>query len=91
MRSLSSNKEVANQFIITTDEGEYFQSYDSVIAFKPSGYRGQKIPVYLIHLDETYWDYSTTTGKYRNAFLGETIEETREKIKSGEYVLTNLN
>ena len=44
-----------------------------------------------ITLDEYYWDYSTTTGKYRNQFLNEGIAETRKKIKAGTYVLTNLN
>jgi|TARA_R100000479_G_scaffold54981_1_gene26072 hypothetical protein len=44
-----------------------------------------------VFLDKNYWDYSTTTGKYRNAFLGENIAETRKKIKSGEYILVDLN
>ena len=78
-----SNANIANQFRITTTEGVYFQSYQSVIAFKP--YQGK------IQLDKSKWDYSTTTGKYRNQFLGENIKETRAKIKSGEYLLTNLN
>ena len=30
-------------------------------------------------------------GKYRNQFLNEGIVDTRKKIKSGIYVLTNLN
>lgn len=62
--------------------GYAFQSYQSIIAFM---YRGQ------VYLDVNKWDYSTTTGKYRNKFLGETKRETETKIKSGEYVLTNLN
>ena len=41
--------------------------------------------------DENYWDYSSTTGRYRNKFLGETKKETQAKIDSGEYILTNLN
>ena len=45
----------------------------------------------IITLDETYWDYSKTTGKYRNQFLGETKAETEKKIKSGEYQLVDLN
>jgi len=77
---------VPNQFVIKTDEGVYFQSYESVIVFKPT--EGMD---YRIRLDETYWDYSKTTGKYRNLFLGETKSETEKKIKSGEYILTNLN
>jgi len=42
-------------------------------------------------LDEKYWDYSKTTGKYRNQFLGENKKETEKKIASGEYILTDLN
>ena len=82
MISPNGNK-VANQFVIVTEEGTYFQSYSSVIAFKDN--EGQ------IFLDRNKWDYSTTTGKYRNIFLNETIKDTKKKIKSGEYILTDLN
>ena len=88
MQSIRGLKAVPNQFVITTEDGKYFQSYDSVIALIPAN------PLYLnkkIVLDERYWDYSTTTGKYRNEFLGETKAETQAKINSGEYVLANLN
>ena len=34
MTSNAGNK-IANQFVIWTDEGKYFQSYNSVIAFIP--------------------------------------------------------
>lgn len=44
-----------------------------------------------ISLDEKYWNYSKTTGVYRNIFLGETKKETENKIKSGEYKIINLN
>jgi len=60
MTSNAGNK-VPNQFIITTPEGRYFQSYQSIIAFKP--YNGK------IQLDSYAWDYSNTTGKYRRSFL----------------------
>lgn len=75
---------VKNQFNILDDEGNrYFQSYGSIIAkILPSGH---------VELDSQYWDYSTTTGKYRNAFLGESKADTARKIASGEYVLTDLN
>jgi hypothetical protein len=84
---------VPNQFIIKTDEGQYFQSHDSIIAFIPVGVflESQAIGDNKIQLDETYWDYSKTTGKYRNKFLNEGIAETRKKIKSGQYELINLN
>lgn len=86
VQNLESNKgnTTANQFEIIAPEGRYFQSYRSIIAFIPNN-RGK------IQLDETYWDYSKTTGKYRNIFLGEDKKETERKIKSGEYELANLN
>ena len=84
-----NNGPVKNQFLITTDEGVYFQSYDSIIAFMPFGHRYN--PEKKIKLDKTYWDYSVTTGKYRNIFLEENKKETERKIKSGEYELVDLN
>jgi hypothetical protein len=75
---------VPNQFIIMDDSGnEYFQSYDSMIAVKRLN--GDVV------LDVTCWDYSTTTGKYRNQFLGEKKAETIKKINSGIYKLEGLN
>ena len=86
VRNMISNagNSVPNQFIITTPEGRYFQSYYSTIAFKPFG--DDKI-----ELDKDTWDYSNTTSKYRRMFLNEGIDETRAKIKSKEYKLTTLN
>lgn len=82
MTSSKGNK-VPNQFIIIDkNKGVYFQSYNSIIAKKKAG---------RVYLDKRYWDYSVTTGKYRNQFLGETRKETEAKIKSGEYILTDLN
>ena len=78
-----TGKPVANQFIVQTDKGLYFQSYNSVIAFKPLSGKTQ--------LDRNKWDYSVTTGKYRNEFLREGKKETEAKIKSGEYELVDLN
>ena len=83
MKSSRSGRAVANQFKIYTDEGVYFQSYGTLIAFKP--YAGEKTV-----LNEQYWDYSRTTGKYRNEFLRETIQETRKKIETGEYILQKM-
>ena len=81
----SSGNKIANQFVIWTDEGKYFQSYNSVIAFIPFDKNEKTI------LDEYYWDYSKTTGKYRNDFLNEYKADTEKSIKSGEYLLSNLN
>lgn len=80
----SKGNKVVNQFIIDDDNYRYFQSYNSTIV---------KIDKWAdrIYLDEVYWNYSRTTSKYRNIFLGETTEETKKKIASGEYLLVNLN
>ena len=83
MTSPRTGRPVANQFEIFTDKGVYFQSYRSIIAFKPYGGKTQ--------LDEYYWDYSRTTSRYRGEFLGENTNETRRRIKEGEYKLVNLN
>lgn len=76
---------VPNQFIITTEHGTLFRSYQSNIAFKPNDELGK---VYL----GTDWDYSRTTMKYLNWFLnGQSAAETRAKIEAGIYeVLPNL-
>jgi len=90
LRSSTSGRDIPNQFIITEYETgnkkwvrQIFKSYDSIIAWKDDD--GFTV------LDKNYWDYSRTTGKYRNQFLGEDIKTTRNKIKSGEYRLADLN
>ena len=83
MKTSTEQFYVKNQFIIRTDKGTYFQSYDSIIVFRPLSGK--------IQLDKNTWDYSKTTGKYRNLFLGEDKKETERKIKTGEYILIDLN
>lgn len=87
----SKGNDVPNQFIISGIDAddcdfETFQSYQYVIATTRT-IGGE----YETKLDATYWDYSRTTGKYRNQFLRETKAETQKKIDSGEYILTDLN
>ncbi len=86
-----SGHAVANQFVIRQPIGDEvwidtFQSYDSIIATITHNH-GTK----TVELDENYWDYSRTTGKYRNQFLGEMTADTRKKIKGGEYKVVDLN
>lgn len=81
MQSPKGN-DVPNQFIIYGADYTVFQSYQSIIVLNKVG---------KTYLDKNKWDYSTTTGKYRNEFLGETKKETEAKIKSGEYKLKDLN
>lgn len=82
MVSNRSGRPVANQFIIRDEGYEYFQSYDSVIVKRGKG---------KVYLDPNYWDYSATTGKYRNEFLGESKKETQAKLDSGVYEFMDLN
>lgn len=79
----SRGNTVPNQFEIRTDEGVFFQSYNSMICFVPR--------VGKTLLDEYYWNYSKTTSKYRSVFLDESTIETKKKIEDGTYLLTNLN
>ena len=91
VENITSNNgnKIANQFVIIDNENnKYFQSYNSMIALIVDDHYGEGKKIYL---DQKYWNYSNTTGKYRNIFLGETIKDTRAKIKSGEYILTDLN
>lgn len=72
-----------NQFVINADNGDLiFQSYNSIICKKSQG---------KVYLDEVYWNYSKTTSKHRAIFLNEKTKDTENKIKSGEYILCNLN
>ena len=91
----NAGEPVRNQFVIEESGngalGNFtrrrtFQSYDSVIAVVT-----QWPDQTQVVLDASAWDYSKTTGRYRNLFLGETKAETARKIKSGEYELANLN
>ena len=62
MKSTRSGEPVPNQFIIHTDEGTYFQSYATTIAFKPRGKSE-------IVLDYNALGYSVTTSKYLHIFM----------------------
>lgn len=81
LTSVNGNK-IANQFEITDGNRRIFQSYDSVICIIENG---------IVTLDECYWNYSVTTSKYRNIFLGESAKETKKKIEEGIYKLAKLN
>lgn len=98
MTSDNGNK-IANQFVISDctielpDDkytGSMFQSYSSNIAFIAYSC-GNTGNIHKVFIDKNKWDYSVTTGKYRNIFLGEDKKTTQKKIDSGEYKLVNLN
>ena len=81
--SSRSGKAIANQFIITLENGDrMFQSYKTVIALITK--QGDVL------LDKD-WNYSVTTSRYRNKFLNEITSVTQKKIDNGTYLLTDLN
>lgn len=61
MESARTGRPVANQFIIEGDGKTIFQSYNSTIAVIDWNEHTVKIG--------EDWNYSTTTGKYRNSFF----------------------
>jgi len=77
-----------NQFVIADGSITIFQSHDSDIVRQRVN---PETKDYITELDRNNWDYSKTTGKYRNIFLSETKKETERKIKEGIYTLTDLN
>ena len=82
-KSNRSGKPIANQFIITLQNGiKIFQSYNSIICVKANN---------EIYLDYDRWNYSRTTSRYRNQFLNETTVETVKKIGFGNYAMVDLN
>ena len=83
MRSPRSNKEVANQYIITLQNViTIFQSYNSIICIKADG---------ETYLDFDKWNYSNTTARYRKLFLNEDTKTTQKKLDQGIYGCVRLN
>lgn len=86
----STGRPVKNQWLIETDQGTFFQSYNTIIAYRLKKKVGSH-PVGRIFLDKRAWDISQTTARYRRVFLEEGAEETRAKLDSGVYKTAYLN
>ena len=71
-----------NQYIIEHNGITYFQSYNVIVAKKS---KGKTI------LDKDYHEYSRTTIKYRNMFLGLPSSSVNEAIRDGKITLGKLN
>ena len=71
-----------NQYVIEHNGVTYFQSYDVIVAKKSRG---------KIILDKDYYEYSRTTIKYRNMFLGLLSVSVKEAIRDGKITLGKLN
>lgn len=78
----------ANQFVINTKKGDYFQSYQSVVA---------KIDSKDNLILSENWDYSNTTRKHLYIFLRthgyrhlQTAKDIRKAIKDNEVILKKV-
>lgn len=60
-----NGKAISNQYVIVDNNRYVFQSYDSIIAEIDFGQR-------VITLSDK-WDFSRTTGKYRNKFFADYV------------------
>ena len=89
MTSRSGNV-VPNQTILSDMTGKTFVSYGSKIVYQSKDRASDGLPLEII-VDENYWDYSRTTGKYRNEFMNMGVQDVRDHIKDGRIKLGNLN
>ena len=72
-----------NQYKVSVHDYTYFQSYNTIVAWKNSN---------GVFLRDGYWDmYSATTNKYLNEFLNTNgIAEIRDRVKQGEFIVGDL-
>jgi hypothetical protein len=84
MTSSRSGKPIANQFVVTVDNMEIFQSYKTVIAVR----NGNNPEVVL--LDYNY-SYSPTTSKYLYQFLGFKKDTINKKVQNNSIRIMDLN
>ena len=84
MKKLNIRQDNANEVVVTLPTGErHLYSYTVLIAVITA--KG------IIKLSKNYWDYSVTTARHRNAFLGISSKEVKAKVESKEYKLVVLN
>ena len=84
MISDRSGKPIANQFIITIDNLEIFQSYKTVIAVR----RDNNDDVILLDYD---YSISPTTSKYLYKFLGFNKKRILERVQDNSIRICGLN
>lgn len=79
----SNGNPASNQFVINTEQGSYFQSYETLIAFKSHCGGG------VVVTDS--WNFSNTTLKHLKIFLGtdKSKKELQKQIDQGSIILDN--
>jgi hypothetical protein len=89
MTSRSGNI-VPNQVILSDMTGKTFVSYGSKIVYQSKDRASDGLPLEIV-MDDRYWDYSRTTGKYRNEFMNMGVQQVRDHIKTGRIKIGDLN
>lgn len=84
-----TGRPVVNQFLISTSDGVYFQSYNSMIA----AYIYESKTLYI---DKKYWNYSITTKRYLQKFctiydLGHVLKQGIDPSSNTGLIMTDLN
>lgn len=87
MRSSRGNDNQHHIVVELFGTGRWLFSYGQPIAFVPQSPGPGEPRVFL----GPGWNFSRTTGRYRNEFLGEPASETRKKLERGEYALQRLS
>lgn len=84
----AGGRDSPNHFRIVTKDAYYFQSYNTVVA-RMGFDHGEDGNVTLL---DGYWDnYSATTNRYLNQFLGtDGVDHIRERVKSGRYIVVKV-
>jgi hypothetical protein len=80
----SGGRPVPNHFVIEYNGFKWLQSYNALVA---------RIDVESeeVELDQNYWEYSKTTARHRNAFLGMDNSEVKRHVDDGTFRLVDLN
>ena len=78
----ANGRAVANQFVITDNGKQIFQSYKTRIA---------EVDGTKITLDTNAMGYSNTTSKYLYQLLGMNRKELEKGIKNNEILVKDLN
>lgn len=73
-----------NQIVVSfTDGSEVFNSYGkNIVEYTGKG---------TIYFDTKYWDFSNTTSKWRNKFMGVDSKWVKDAIKNKIIKFKNLN
>ena len=77
-----------NHIVIYVKGGKYLQSYDKIIAFVNEPREGESRKVYL---DKEYWNFSKSTARHRNSFLGLSNSYVNDAVRNNVFIMKNLN